>query len=343
MENGLIRKPEGYEKLLNDLKARIQATRTRARLSVNRELVLLYCQIGREILHRQEEAGWGAKVLEQLSHDLRCAFPEMKGFSVRNLKYMRTLAREWPEGSIGQQLAAQLPWFHTCTLLEKVKDLDARLWYAHSAIEHGWSRNVLTIHIDRVLYAAKGAALTNFQTTLPAPQSDLAHEVLNDPYKLDFLGVGDDVAERELERGLVEHIREFLLELGQGFTFYGSQVPLEVDGEEFHIDLLFYHLKLRCFVVIELKVGKFKPEYAGKLNFYLSAVDDLLRHPDDSPSIGIVLCKDRNQVVVEYALRGLTQPIGVSKFELTKALPESLKGRLPTVEDLEAEMEDSKE
>lgn len=306
---------------------------------MNRELVLLYLSIGRDIIERQERHSWGAKVLEVLSADLRREFPDAKGFSVRNLHYMRKLAGELPEGSIGQQLAAQLPWFHSCTLVEKVKDPAEREWYAQACLEHGWSRNVLSMQIETGLYARRGASTSNFESTLPKPQSDLARETLKDPYNFEFLAMAEDVHERAIERGLVQHIRNFLLELGQGFSFVGNQYQLTVGGEDFYLDLLFYHLKLRCFVVIELKAGGFKPEYAGKLNFYLSAVDDLLRHPDDQPSIGLVLCRGKNKVVAEYALRGMSQPLGVSEYELTKTLPAELESGLPSIEELEAELE----
>lgn len=342
MAGSLSKRPEGYEDLLRDLKERVRSVRVQAALAVNRELVLLYLSIGRDILERQDRLGWGAKVIDQLATDLRKEFPESKGFSSRNLKYMRSLAREWPDGSVGQQLAAQLPWFHTCTLIEKIKDPTKRLWYARKTVENGWSRNALVIHIERELFEAQGGARTNFASTLPAPQSDLAREMLKDPYKLDFLGIAEDAEERVIELGLVRHIRDFLLELGQGFAFVGSQVPLRVGEEDFRIDLLFYHLKLRCYIVIELKAGKFRPEHMGKLNFYLSAVDDLLRHPNDQPSIGLVLCKDREDTVAEYALRGTKQPMAVSHYELTKALPEDLKDNLPSVEDLEAELAEPK-
>lgn len=267
----------------------------------------------------------------------------MKGLSVRNLKYMRDLAREWPEGSIGQQLVAQIPWGHNIRLLQKAKDPKEREWYICACIEHGWSRNVLEMQIETGLYGRQGEATTNFERTLPAPQSDLARETLKDPYNFEFLTIAEDAHERAIERGLVDHIRDFLLELGQGFAFMGSQVPLTVGDEDYYLDLLFYHVKLRCYVVIELKAGGFKPEYAGKLNFYLSAVDDLLRHPDDQPSIGLVLCRGKNKVAVEYSLRDMTKPLGVSEYLLTEALPEKLKGALPSVEELEAELEDISE
>ena len=331
--------PEGYEELLQQVKQRVREARVRAALAVNSELVRLYWSIGRDILERQERQGWGAKVVERLAADLGREFPDSKSFSARNLLSMRRFAEAWPDPAIVKQLVSQLPWGHNIRLLQKVEDPEQRIWYAKKVIENGWSRNVLVLHIERGLFEATGEVRANFEATLPAPQSDLARETLKDPYKFDFLGIAEDAEERVIERGLVRHIRDFLLELGQGFAFVGNQVVLEVGAEPYRIDLLFYHLKLRCYVVIELKAGRFKPEQVGKLNFYLSAVDDLLRHPDDKPSIGMVLCKDRNDIVAEYALRGTSQPMAVSQFELTKTLPEELKGKLPSVEDLEAELE----
>ncbi len=335
MSNSL---PLGYAEFLADLKKRIRRARIKAALSANRELILLYWEIGRMILERQKEEGWGSKVIDRLAQDLRREFPDMKGFSARNLKYMRAFAEAYPDKEFVQQVAAQIPWFHHCTLLDKVKDPAERIWYIQQTIEHGWSRNVLVHQIESGLYYRKGKAITNFDRTLPAPQSDLAQEMLKDPYVFDFLGLTEDIRERELEKQLITRIRDFLLELGVGFAFVGSQVHLEVGGEDFFLDLLFYHLKLRCYVVIELKTGEFKPEYAGKMNFYLSAVDDLFRHPDDRPSIGIILCKSKNKVIVEYALRDTTKPIGVSSYRLTRALPEEIKSSLPSVEELEREL-----
>lgn len=333
--------PAGYDQFLGALKERIRRAQVRAALSVNRELVLLYWEMGREILARQDEQGWGAKVIDRLAADLRRAFPEMSGFSPRNLKYMRSFAAAWPDEPIVQQAAAQIPWFHNCVLLDKVKDPEERAWYIGKTLEHGWSRNVLVLQIESGLHRRQGKAVTNFEATLPDPRSDLARQLLKDPYNFDFLTLGDDAHERELERGLLGHIRSFLLELGVGFAFVGSQHHLEVGGEDFYIDLLFYHLKLRAYVVIELKTTEFKPEYAGKMNFYLSAVDDLLRHPSDEPSIGLILCKGKNQVMAEYALRDMGKPIGISGFKLAEALPESLKGQLPTIADLEAELSEA--
>jgi predicted nuclease of restriction endonuclease-like (RecB) superfamily len=336
----ISRNQPDYRRMLEALKERIRTARVRAALSANRDLVLLYWSIGREILDRQAELGWGSKVIDRLSADLRREFPGMKGLSPRNLKYMRAFAKAWPDTEFVQQLAAQIPWFHNCTLLDKLKEPDKRAFYIYKTIENGWSRPVLVAQIESGLHLRQGAAITNFPQTLPSPASDLAQQALKDPYILDFLDLAEDARERELERGLVEHIRDFLLELGVGFSFVGSQVHLEVGGDDFYLDMLFYHLRLRCYVVIELKVGEFKPEYAGKLNFYLSAVDDLLRHADDTPTIGLLLCKGKNRVVVEYALRDTSKPIGVAEWELTQALPDQLAERLPRVEDLEAEVAD---
>jgi predicted nuclease of restriction endonuclease-like (RecB) superfamily len=330
--------PAGYASWLDELKVRIRTTQVKAALAVNAELVLLYWSIGRDILGRQETEGWGAHVIDRLSADLHAAFPDMKGFSPRNLKYMRAFAEAWPDRAIVQQVAAQLPWFHSCVLLDRLKEPAQREWYARQAIEHGWSRNVLVAQIETALHKRAGKALTNFAVTLPPPQSDLAQQTLKDPYVFDFLTLAADAQERDLERGLVHHVRDFLLELGVGFAFVGSQVHLAVSGEDFYIDLLFFHLKLRCFVVIELKTGAFKPEYVGKMNFYLSAVDAQLRREGDQPSIGLVLCKQKNKVVVEYALRDMKKPIGVSAYKLLEKLPAKLKGSLPTVEELEAEL-----
>lgn len=306
--------------------------------AVNCELVLLYWSIGRDILVRQKEQGWGAKVIEQLAHDLRAEFPEMHGFSARNLKYMRALAEAWPEEPIVQQAAAQIPWFHNCVLLDKIKVEEERLWYARQTAEHGWSRNVLVHQIETNLYARQGKAITNFERVLPAPQSDLAQQLLKSEYNLGFLTLSQDVHERDLERSLVDHIRHSLLELGAGFAFLGSQYHIEFDDEDYYLDLLFYHVKLRCYVIIDLKTGKFKTEYAGKMNFYLAVADDLLRHPDDSPTIGLILCKEKKSLTVEYALRKLGCPVGVFECLFTASLPEELRESLPSAEQLQAEL-----
>ena len=329
---------ENYTALLASIKERIQSAQVRAALAVNSELVLLYWGIGSEITRRQKEEGWGTKVIDNLARDLKRSFPDMQGFSLRNLKYMKSFAEAWPEEAIVQQAAALLPWFHNCVLLDKVKDPEERLWYIREAIQNGWSRNVLVIQIEAGLFRRQGKALTNFQRTLPAPQSDLAQQLLKDPYNFDFLTLSVDAHERDVERGLLAHLRSFLLELGVGFSFVGSQYPLEVAGEDYRIDLLFYHLKLRCFVVIDLKGGAFRPEYTGKMNFYLAAVDDLLKHPSDQPSIGLILCKSKKELVVEYALRNTTTPMGIAEFQYLEKLPEELKGSLPTIDEIEAEL-----
>ncbi len=303
--NGRSLFPKGYESFLNELKDRILHVQLRAALSVNRELVLLYWSIGRDIRARQKDQGWGAKVIDRLAADLRKAFPEMTGYSPRNLKYMRAFAAAWPDERIVQQLVAQIPWGHIVRILDYVNIPTEREWYIRQTIENGWSRNVLVHQIESGLYRRQGKALTNFTRTLPAPQSELAQQIVKDPYNFDFLSLSKDAQERELERGLLDHIRDFLLELGVGFAFVGSQYPLQVGGEEFRVDLLFYHLQLRAYIVIDLKMEGFKPEFSGKMNFYLTAIDDLLRHSADQPSIGIILCKSKNKIVAEYALRDL--------------------------------------
>jgi predicted nuclease of restriction endonuclease-like (RecB) superfamily len=332
--------PKGYAELLSQLKERIRSAQLRAVLAVNREMVLLYWEIGRDILDRQEHEGWGTKVIDRLAADLRRSFPDMTGLSPRNLKYMRAFGEAWPNQAIVQGPLAQITWYHNIALLEKLKTEPKRLWYAHSTIEHGWSRNVLVHWIESDLYERQGKAKTNFEKTLPPLESDLARETLKDPYNFEFLTLSADAEERALQKGLLEHIQQFLIELGAGFAFVGQQHRLEVGGEDFFIDLLFYHLNLRCYIVVELKTTHFKPEYAGKMNFYLSAVDDLLRHPDDKPSIGIILCKAKNQVVAEYALRDLAKPVGVSSYvtKLVESLPAVLRGSLPSPKELEAEL-----
>jgi predicted nuclease of restriction endonuclease-like (RecB) superfamily len=256
----------------------------------------------------------------------------MTGFSARNLKYMRAFAEAWPEKTIVQQAAAQLPWFHNCVLLDKLKESSERLWYTEQVIENGWSRNVLVHQVESGLYHRQGKAISNFKKTLPAHDSDLAHQLLKDPYDFEFLGIDHQAKERDLQKALLLNIRSFLLEMGEGFSYLGDNYRLSVGGEDFYLDLLFYHVKLRCYVVIELKMGDFKPEYAGKLNFYLSAVDDLLRHPDDQPSIGLILCKQKNHVVAEYSIRDIAKPIGISAYKLMETLPQQLAERLESEE-----------
>ncbi|OBG13671.1 hypothetical protein A5765_12215 [Mycolicibacterium celeriflavum] len=333
--------PAWYPELLDAVVGRVQTGRQRAVAAANQELVATYWAVGNEILARQDAEGWGARVIDRLSADLRERFPDAKGFSPRNLKYMRAFAAAWPEGLIVQAGLAQLPWYHHIALLDKLDSSDLRLWYAEAAIEDGWSRNVLVHHIGGRLHERAGQAVTNFARTLSPTDSDLAQQATRDPYLFDFVGIADIRREHDLEHALTDHVEKFLLELGQGFAFVGRQVHLEIGDTDFYADLLFYHLKLRCFVVIELKVGDFDPSYLGQLGMYMAAVDDLLRHADDKPTIGLILCKTKNNVVAEYALRGYTAPIGVAEWKttITASLPAELETSLPTVEELEAELD----
>lgn len=337
----LIDPPSGYPDWLAELKTRIHHAQQRAVQTVNRELVQLYWQIGRDILERQSREGWGAKVIQRLAHDLRTTFPDMKGFSRANLMYMRAFAEAWPDAEIVQQAVGQLPWGHNLVLLAKLKDSQQRLAYAQKAVEHSWSRSVLSMHIETRLLEREGQAQTNFEARLPAPGSDLAHQTLKDPYVFDFLDVSREANEREIEAALVQHVTRFLLELGAGFAFVGRQVPLEVGGDDFFIDLLFYHLKLRCYVVIELKADKFKPEHLGQLGFYLTAVDAQMKGEHDAPTIGLLLCRSKNKVVAEYALRDSAKPMGIAEYQLMASLPAELQTTLPSIEQIEQELADS--
>jgi predicted nuclease of restriction endonuclease-like (RecB) superfamily len=339
--NGLLR---GYEEFLLNLKARIHSAQIKATLSVNLELILLYWRIGRDILRHQKEKGWGAKVIERLAVDLRHAFPEMQGFSSRNLKYMRTFAESYPDEKFVQQVVAQIPWGHSVRILDYVKDPIRREWYIRQTITNGWSRAVLVHQIETGLYQrqVRSAKTTNFPATLPPPQSDLVQQTVKDPYIFDFLSLGEEAQERDLERALVVKIKDFLLELGVGFAFMGNQYHLEVGGQDFYIDLLFYHHRLRCLVAIDLKMEDFQPEFLGKMNFYLSALDDMLRHPDDQPSVGIILCKGKNKTIAEYALRDMRKPMGVSEYRFTKKLPKELVKELPAPRDLQKLIEGEK-
>lgn len=332
--------PEGYAELLAALKDRIRKAQLRAAFAVNHELVTLYWHIGRSIIERQEEQGWGAKVIERIARDLHREFPGMAGLSDRNLKYMRAFAEAYPDGSIVQQLVAQIPWGHNVLLLTRVKKPEHRLWYAQATIANGWSRAVLDAQIGTHAHRRQGRAVTNFKRTLPAERSDLAQQTLKDPYTFEFLNIAAGTRERDLELALVGHIQKVLLELGTGFAFVGRQVPLKVGRKDYFLDLLFYHLKLRCYVVVELKMEAFEPEHAGKMNFYLTAVDEQMRHPDDQPSIGLLLCKDNDKLVVEYALRDVGKPIGVAEWRtrLVATLPKNLRGALPSVKAIEREL-----
>jgi predicted nuclease of restriction endonuclease-like (RecB) superfamily len=338
MTRNLSTLPEGYADWLKQLKRDIASARQRAALAVNGELVQLYARIGRDILQRQGAQGWGAKVIDRLAHDLKDAFPDMRGWSASNLKYMRFFAQHCPDGQFGQQPADQLPWFHIVTLLTKLNAPSEREWYAVQAVQQGWSRTTLELNIRNRLQQRQGAAVTNFVARLPSPDSAMAHETLKDPYLFDFLGLGDDAHEREIEDGLIRHITRFLLELGAGFAFVGRQFRLEVAGDEFFIDLLFYHTRLKCYVVVELKATAFKPEHAGQLNFYLAAVDAQIKAEDDKPTIGLLLCKQQNRLVAEYALSGIDKPIGVAEYQLLRELPGDLGKALPSIADIEAEL-----
>ncbi len=337
--------PESYASFFAAIRERIARERVKAVLAANAAMVLMYWDIGSQILEKQQMEGWGAKVIDRLSQDLKGVFPDMGGFSPRNLKYMRKFAESWPDQSIVQEVLAQITWYHNLALLEKASTPEIRLWYACKTVEYGWSRNILAVQIDSRRHEREGKAINNFPVALPPIDSDMAQQVFKDPYVFDFLGTADLRREAELERKLVDHIQQFLLELGQGFAFVGRQVHLEVGDSDFYVDLLFYHLKLRCYVVVELKVTKFDPGYVSKLNMYLNIVDDLLRHPDDKPSIGLLLVKEKNQTIVEYSLAGYRKPIGVAQWqrEITQSLPEDLKSSLPTIEEIEAELAGSVE
>ncbi|WP_457652474.1 PDDEXK nuclease domain-containing protein [Rhodocaloribacter sp.] len=333
---------EGYEDFLRGLKARIRTARIKAALSANREMILLYLDLGRGILEQQERAGWGKAVVERISKDLRRAFPDVKGFSARNLWDMRRLYESCRHQPDLRQLVAEIPWGHNLILMQKVPDPEQRMWYIRQVIANGWSRAILAHQIETGLYRRQVTATktTNFGVTLPPSQSDLAREALKDPYIFDFISLGKDAQERDLEGGLLARIRDFLLELGAGFAFMGSQYPLEVGSQDFYVDLLFYHHRLRCLIAIDLKMGDFKPEYAGKMNFYLSALDDLIRHPQDAPSVGLILCRGKNRPVAEYALRDMSKPIGIAEYRLTHTLPGDLVNVLPDPGALERLIDD---
>jgi predicted nuclease of restriction endonuclease-like (RecB) superfamily len=337
IEESLLVLPPDYGEWLVGLKQRIRSARHRAVMAMNEEQIRLYHSIGSEILERQNFQGWGSKVIKRLSADLREAFPEMKGLSVSNLKYMRLFAQECPNLEIGQQSADQLPWFHIVILLTKLLEPVEREWYAIQAIEQGWTRSTLEVQIKNRLFDRQGAALTNFDRHLESSQANLATQILKDPYHFDFLGLGDEAQEKDIENALMRHITRFLLELGAGFAFMGRQVRLEVGGDEFFIDLLFYHTRLKCHVVVELKATEFKPEHTGQLNFYLGAVDAQMKGADDRSTIGLLLCKTKNSLVAEYALAGTNRPMGIAEYELVRALPEPLDRSLPSIEEIEAE------
>ena len=332
--------PESYATTLQEIKTHLRSARIRAVLAANPIVIEAYWQTGKIILARQQQAGWGAKVIDRLTADLQSEFPDMGGLTTRNLLSMKIFAREFPDGPIAKQAVSQLPWGQIIRLMQMVKDTEAREFYIRETLAHGWSRSILEIQIKNQLHLRAGKAQNNFHLTMPPPDSDMAAQLFKDPYLFDFLGTADPRREAEVEQSLVDHIQKFLLELGAGFAFVGRQVRLEVGDEDYPLDLLFYHLKLRRYVVIELKARAFTSGDVGQLNLYLSAVDDLLRHPDDQPTIGLLLCRKKNKLVAEYALRGLDQSIGVAEWQtqLTDTLPDDLRGSLPTIEEIEAEL-----
>jgi predicted nuclease of restriction endonuclease-like (RecB) superfamily len=330
---------EDYFALLERLKTEIRTTRLRAIVSANAELLSLYWRMGQVILEQEKQLGWGQKVVTRLVTDLKSEFPNMQGISPRNLRYMKSFAAAYPDESILQAALAKLTWYHHITLLSKVKDSASRLFYIEETARQGWSRDVMVRQIDANYYERQGKAVSNFSRTLPDPFSALAQQTVKDPYLFDFLTLSDDYRERDLEDGLVEQITRFLLELGKGFAYVGRQYPIEISDREFSMDLLFYHLKLRSYLVIDLKVVEFEPEFIGKLNFYLSAVDDQLRGPHDNPSIGLLICRSRDKLIAEYALRDINKPIGITEYRLSEALPDELKSTLPTIEEIEERLE----
>ena len=336
--------PEGYAEWLRDLKNRIQRERLHIALVSNAAMIMLYWDLGRRILEKQEVEGWGSRVIDRLTLDLKNTFPGMKGFSPRNLKYMRLFAAAWRDQAIVQRTVAQLPWRHIIALLEKVKTNEERAWYAAKAMEEGWSRDILVTQIDARVHLRQGQAQNNFQGTLPPLASDMAVEVFKDPYLFDFLGTDAPRLEAQLQNGLMEHLQKFLLELGQGFAFVGQQVHLELGGQDFYLDLLFYHLRLRCYVAIELKARPFEPGDGAQLGIYMRAIDKLLCHPEDKPTVGLLLVRTKNRILVEYALEASRHPISVAQWEtrLTQELPEELRDSLPSIQELEAALAEPK-
>ena len=323
-----------YITVSEDIKREILCAQHKVVLHANYELLMLYYRIGLVI---NEHKSWGNKFIENLATDIRISFSECRGFSVRNLKYMSKFAATYPDTEFVQQSVAQIPWGHVVTLLDKVPDDLTRNWYVAKTLENGWSRNVLIHQIESKLYERQviSQKVSNFDRRLPAPQSELVLQTMKDPYIFDFIPFKEDMVERDIEQALVKDVTKLLLELGTGFAFLGNQYHLNVGGDDFYIDLLFYNLNLRCYVVIELKTGEFKPEYAGQLNFYLSAVDGILKKEHDNPSIGLLLCKSKNDLVAEYSLKDMSKPIGVSAYQVTSNLPEELGKQLPSIEDIQ--------
>jgi predicted nuclease of restriction endonuclease-like (RecB) superfamily len=373
MGNNVIANTQ-YREWLKELKQKVRKAQLKAAVSVNTALLTFYWEFGADIVEKQKNAKWGSGFLKRLSADLMAEFPDMKGFSHNNLQYIKrwylfysrditncgtgcsTIAQQpvaqllepdalqkverlvphpnWPQAV---DKLVQIPWGHNLVIISKCKDVAEALFYVWQTIENNWSRNVLTHQIESGLYERQGKAITNFDKTLPAPQSDLAQQIIKDPYNFDFLTLTENYKERELEQGLIRHVTRFLIELGAGFAYMGKQVPLQVGERDFFLDLLFYHTKLHCYVVIELKTGDFEPEFAGKLNFYIKAVDEQRRQKGDNDTIGILLCKKKDKLVAEYALSDINKPMGVSEYQLTQALPDNLKSSLPSIEEIEAE------
>ena len=330
---------KAYQKWFDNIKRKINSAQLKVAVSVNSQLMELYWDLAKDIVNKQAEANWGDAVLEQLAIDLKLSFPNINGFSRRNLYAIR----QWflfynTQSQFVPQPVAQIPWGHNRLIISKIKNTQEALFYCNATVQNGWSRDQLEIQIKNNYYLVKGKSITNFQITLPEIQSQLAIETLKNPYNFDFLGLENDALERDIENAMMTHITKFLIEMGKGFAFVGRQYSMVVSDKEYFIDLLFYHLQLRSYVVIELKAGKFKPEYAGKLNFYLSAIDSQLKHAQDNPTIGLILCKHKDKIEAEYSLRDIQKPIGISEYILTQALPENYKSQLPTVEQLENQL-----
>lgn len=341
---------DDYKSFLCLIKSQIKTSQTKAILKVNQEMIILYFNIGKIISEKQQLLGWGAKVIDNLSADIKSEFPNLGGFSSRNIKLMVQFYKEYCDTQIVQpavaqnklenmpSLVAQTPWTHNIILMQKIKDIDLRYWYMNKILENGWSKNILSLMIDSEIHKREGKLTSNFKELLPSNDSDLVQQSFKDPYLFDFLTISEPFREKELESNLIDHMEKFLLELGNGFAFVGRQYKMEVGDSDFYIDLLFYHLKLRCYIVIELKTGKFKPEYSGQINFYCSVVDDKLGHKDDKPTIGLILCQEKNEIVAEYSLKNMSQPIGISEYELTEILPKEFESSLPTIEMIEDEL-----
>ena len=334
----IISEIEKYNSFLVDIKTQIKLSQQKAFNAVNQEMISLYFNIGKMIDTWQKELGWGAKVIDKLSLDILNEFPTMSGFSTRNLKLMVQFYKEYSNDEFVQPIVAQIPWTHNIILIQKIKDKSLRFWYMEQTLNNGWSKDILSLMINSEVHNRTGNLVSNFSQILPPLESDLVQQSFKDPYRFDFLTITEPFRERELENNLIKHMEKFLIELGSGFAFVGRQYKLEIGDDEFYIDLLFYHLKLRCFIVVELKKGKFKPEYSGQVNFYCSAIDGILAQKDDKPTIGLILCQEKNEIVAEYSLKNMTQPIGISEYQLTEVLPKEFESSLPTIEEIEQEL-----